>query len=79
MTLPIERLYALTNTRNFLRDLLDRSKTPGIPSKFRKEAYWCLKHYPSDFDIERVLEGDRSVLGAPKKERDKWIDKSKEQ
>lgn len=56
MTLPRERNWAIHNTREFLRSLLDPKKTPRIPSKVRREAYWCLKHYPNDWEIEQVAD-----------------------
>lgn len=49
MTLPDERYNALQNTRNFLRDLLDPKQTPRVPREIRRQAYWCLKHYPDEF------------------------------
>ncbi len=55
MTLPEERVNALKITRDFLRSLLDPKKTPRIPKKIRTEAYWCLRHYPYDMDIKKVI------------------------
>lgn len=51
MTVARERIQALENTRQFLLDLLDRSKTKRIPSEIRKQAYWCLRHFPQDYDV----------------------------
>jgi hypothetical protein len=44
MTLPTEELRALILAREFLVSLLDPKKTPRIPKKIRKQAYWLLKH-----------------------------------
>lgn len=52
MSLPDEKYRALFKARNFLRDLLDPKKTPKIPKKVREEAYYALKHYPFDYDLE---------------------------
>lgn len=49
MTLPNERLNALRNAQEFLRSLLDSSKTPGIPKHIRTQAYYCLKHFPESY------------------------------
>lgn len=51
MTLPRERANSIHNTREFLRSLLDPKKTPKVPKSVRREAYWCLRHFPSDYDI----------------------------
>jgi hypothetical protein len=56
MTLPDERLRALKNTQRFLLDLLDRKKTPRVPKSVRKQAYWCLRHYPADYILDTLPE-----------------------
>jgi hypothetical protein len=55
MTIPVERSRSIRQTREFLRALLDPKKTPKIPSKIRQEAYWCLRHFPSDMDINQEV------------------------
>lgn len=54
MTLPFERRFAVTNARQFLRDLLDPKLTPRVPLSVRKRAGRLLKHYPSEFDMDDV-------------------------
>lgn len=61
MTLPSERRRAIENTRDFLRALLDPKQTPGIPRETRRKAYWCLKHYPSEYDMSRT--GPETIWG----------------
>ena len=63
MTLPIERKWAIDNTRLFLRDLMDPKKTPRVPSAIRKEAYRCLKHYPGEYHMEEAQRIAPSVFG----------------
>lgn len=53
MTLPHEEIYALINTRAFLVRLLNPKDTPRVPKSVRKEAYWCLRHYPYDSSLKR--------------------------
>jgi hypothetical protein len=69
MTLPYERTRAIRNTREFLRALLDPKKTPGVPKWIRKEAYYRLKHFPNEFDMEQLLEGrtEYEVFGKEEK------------
>lgn len=52
MTIPIEKTYALENTLNFLRSLLDSKSTPRVPMKIRLMARDCLKHFPYDIEIQ---------------------------
>ena len=54
MTLPDERYRAVINTEKFLQDLLDPKKTPRVPKDIRKQAYWCLRHYPSKYHMDIV-------------------------
>ena len=49
MTLPDERYRAVVYTRQFLLRLLT---TPRIPKAVKAEARSCLRHYPSDWDMQ---------------------------
>ena len=52
MTLPDERYRAVIQTREFLFDLADPKKTPRLSKQIRQQAIWCLRHYPSAWDME---------------------------
>lgn len=54
MTLPDERYRAVIQTKNFLAELCNPEKTPRVPKAVREKARWCLRHYPSYWDLERV-------------------------
>ena len=69
MTVPNERSNAVRKARRFLRDLLDPRKTPRVPKWIRKEAYWALRHYPSDHDIERASEVLPDIFGEIEREK----------
>lgn len=62
MTLPNERYQAIQNTRKFLRSLLDPKQTPKVPRWIRREAYYCLKHYPGDCDWMRAEKSFKEVF-----------------
>ncbi|MBC8442566.1 MAG: hypothetical protein H8D80_00085 [Proteobacteria bacterium] len=57
MTVPYENILSLRRTRNFLRELSDPKKTPGIPSCIRKEAMSCMRHMPGSYQDEDILNG----------------------
>ena len=57
MTLPDERYRAVLAAERLLRDLCDPAKTPRVPSSVRAQARSVLRHYPSDYDMERCIEG----------------------
>jgi hypothetical protein len=68
VTIPPERFNAIRNTREFLRSLLDPKKTPRVPKTVRREAYWCLRHFPGELDMEYTARKVPGVWGeAPKR------------
>ena len=54
MTLPFERYIAIKRTEEFLTDLLDPKKTPRVPKAVRKQAYYCLRHYPGGYNLDLI-------------------------
>jgi len=54
MTMPNERYNALKRTEEFLKDLMDPKKTPRVPKDIRKQAYYCLRHYPGSYYLDRM-------------------------
>lgn len=63
MTIPIERTNAIKYAREFLRDLLDPKKTPKVSSKIRKRALAVLRHFPGDYDLNRLSKRSSDILG----------------
>ena len=53
MTLPDERYRAVVETKKFLEQLLT---TPRIPKVVKDHARWCLRHYPTDFDMRETAD-----------------------
>ena len=53
MTLPDERYRAVVQTQRFLLELLT---TPRIPKAVKDQARGCLRHYPSDYELERIAD-----------------------
>ena len=59
MTLPDERYRAVVQTQRFLLELLT---TPRIPKAVKDQARGCLRHYPSDWDMQRVADAAPEVF-----------------
>jgi hypothetical protein len=59
MTLPDERYRAVVQTQRFLLRILT---TPRVPKAVKDEARACLRHYPSDWDMNRAAEGAPDVF-----------------
>jgi hypothetical protein len=62
MTLPDERYRAVRMARQFLLELCNPEKTPRIPSIIRNQARGILRHYPSDWDMDRASEACPDVF-----------------
>jgi hypothetical protein len=62
MTLPDERYRAVMWARNFLYDLCDPKKTPGVPKAIREQARSVLRHYPDTWEMQQAAEGAPHVF-----------------
>ena len=59
MTLPDERYRAVVQTQRFLLQILS---TPRVPKAVKDQARYCLRHYPSEWDMQRAAEGSPDVF-----------------
>jgi hypothetical protein len=63
LTLPDERYRAVLWASRFLQDIAhDRKKYPRIPKAVRQEAYSILRHFPSEWDMQRAAENSEDVF-----------------
>jgi len=62
MTLPDERYRSVVQTRRFLLDLCNPKHTPRIPRLIRDHARSMLRHYPSDWDMQRAAESSPEIF-----------------
>lgn len=67
MTLPDERYRAVLAAERFLTDLLDPRKTPRVPAAIRQQARAVLRHYPSQWDMDRAAHSCPEVFSSPNK------------
>ena len=67
VSLPDERYRSVSNAREFLRSLLDPKLTPKVPKSLRHQAYWILKHFPSDADMRLASKDFAKVFDFKKK------------
>jgi|NOAtaT_6_FD_contig_101_515608_length_4088_multi_3_in_0_out_0_5 hypothetical protein len=54
MTTTEEMLQAIDNARTFMYSLLDPKQTPRVPQSVRKDARDRLKHFPSQYNTNRI-------------------------
>lgn len=62
MTLPDERYRAVIQTRRFLLDLCNHDHTPRVSKLVRQTARDLLRHYPSDWDMNRTARSAPDVF-----------------
>jgi hypothetical protein len=62
MTLPDERYRAVRMARQFLQELMDPQKTPKVPAIIRSQARGVLRHYPSDYEMNRAAEASPDIF-----------------
>jgi hypothetical protein len=60
MTLPDERYRAVALTRKFLEDII--SYRSGLGDEIKQHAKSLLRHYPSDYDLDRASEGAPDIF-----------------
>ena len=59
MTLPDERYRAVVQTQKFLVEILS---TPRVPKALKDGARYCLRHYPSEYDMKKVSQTSADVF-----------------
>ena len=59
MTLPDERYRAVVQTERFLKEILS---TPRVPKAIKDGARSMLRHYPSEWEMQRAAEGAPHVF-----------------
>jgi hypothetical protein len=64
MTIPYERYRALKQAKKLMEELVDPGKTPRVPSLVRDRARGALRHFPSDYELDRIAEKCPDYLDA---------------
>jgi hypothetical protein len=59
MTLPDERYRAVIQTQKFLLEILS---TPRVPKSIKDGARYCLRHYPSEYDMKKVSQTSADIF-----------------
>jgi hypothetical protein len=62
MTLPDERYRAIKQGKKLLEELCDPGKTPRVPSIVRDRARGALRHYPNDYELDKMAEQSPDLL-----------------
>lgn len=62
MTLPDERYRAIKYGKKLLEELCDPGKTPRVPRIVRERALGVLRHFPSDYELDRIADASPELL-----------------
>jgi hypothetical protein len=68
MTMPHERTRAVLWTYELLNDLVNPEKTPGVPDEIRRQARYCLRHFPLPHELHWYAQADPQTWGKPGEE-----------
>ena len=60
--MPDERYRAIKQGKKLLEELCDPGRTPRVPSLVRDRARAALRHYPLDFEIDKMAENCPDLL-----------------
>ena len=59
MTLPDERYRAVMQTQKLLLEILS---TPRVPKSIKDGARYCLRHYPTEYDMKKVTQTSGDIF-----------------
>ena len=59
MTLPDERYRAVMQTQKLLLEILS---TPRVPKSIKEGARYCLRHYPTEYDMKKVSQTSADIF-----------------
>jgi hypothetical protein len=62
MTMPDERYRAMVEGLKLIEDLLIPQVTPRVPGDVRERARWIMRHYPSQYELERMADNLPNML-----------------
>ena len=62
MTTSDERYRALRQGKKLLEELCDPGKTPRVPSMVRDRAKSIFRHYPNDYELEKIADNSPEYL-----------------
>ncbi len=76
MTIPFERARAIRQTEQFLKELMDPTKTPRVPKNIRDQARHLLRHYPNLSDLTMIESGwNNQIMQCPVATKDSLMGK----
>ena len=79
LTLPDERYRAVQQAERLLRELCDPKMTPRIPAGIRDRARGALRHYPSQWDMQRVAAASPEVCQERMEDLHRFVMKGQQQ
>lgn len=62
MTTTEERYRALKHGKKLLEELCDPGKTPRVPGIVRERARGALRHYPNDWELDKISDSCPELL-----------------
>lgn len=79
MTLPDERYRSIAQARQLLTELCSPKLTPGVSAAIRVRAQGALRHFPSNYDMQRTAETSPEVFQERMEDLHKFVTKGQQE
>ena len=79
MTLPDERYRSILQAKRLLEELCSPSLTPRVAAGIRDRARGALRHYPSEYDMQRAAESAPEVFQERMEDLHKFVTKGSQE
>jgi hypothetical protein len=79
MTLPDERYRSIMQAKRLLEELMDPKLTPRLAAGIRDRARGALRHYPSEWDMQRAAQAAPDIFQERMEDLHRFVLKGEQQ
>ena len=79
MTLPDERYRSIMQAKRLLEELMDPKLTPRLAAGIRDRARGALRHYPSEYDMQRAAQAAPDIFQERMEDLHRFVLKGQQQ
>ena len=79
MTLPDERYRSIMQAKRLLEELMDPKLTPRLAAGIRDRARGALRHYPSEYDMQRAAQASPDIFQERMEDLHRFVLKGQQQ
>ena len=79
MTLPDERYRSIMQAKRLMEELCDPKLTPRLAAGIRDRARGALRHYPSEYDMQRAARASPDIFQERMEDLHRFVLKGQQQ